>query len=207
MIIAGAGGHAKEILDILVTQYKDRDVFFFEDTQTSKFSEYIGYPIIRGLDNLHNFFSKDATFVLGVGNPRVRKLFAERLKFLGGELQSVISSDAIISTTASLGDGINIMTKVFVSASVLINEGVLLNSGCNIHHDTIIGEYAEIGPMVTVTGRCKIGKYCSLGAAVTLSPNITIGNNVVVAAGSTVINNIPDNCMVAGSPAEIKKYY
>jgi len=205
MIIAGAGGHAKEILDILTSQYNDRKIALFEDNQTSKLSSYLGFPIIRGFNNLQKTLSEDPEFILGVGNSKLRKLFSDRFTRLGGKLISVVASDAIISASASLGKGVNLMTKVFVSSSVVINEGVLLNAGCNIHHDSIIDEYTEIGPMSTITGCCKIGKYCSLGAGVVLIPNITIGDNVIVAAGSTVISNVQGNCMVAGSPAKIKK--
>jgi serine O-acetyltransferase len=34
-------------------------------------------------------------------------------------------------------------------------------------------------------------------------PNIKIGNNVTVGAGSTVINDVPNNCIVVGNPARI----
>ncbi|APH14326.1 hexapeptide repeat of succinyl-transferase family protein [Clostridium sporogenes] len=37
-------------------------------------------------------------------------------------------------------------------------------------------------------------------------PGVTIGNNVVVAAGSIVVNDIPDNVVVAGNPAKIIKH-
>ena len=36
-------------------------------------------------------------------------------------------------------------------------------------------------------------------------PNVQIGSNVVIAAGSVVTKNVPDNYMVAGIPAVIKK--
>ena len=35
---------------------------------------------------------------------------------------------------------------------------------------------------------------------------VTIGNNVVVAAGSVVVKDVPDNVVVAGNPAKIIKY-
>lgn len=35
---------------------------------------------------------------------------------------------------------------------------------------------------------------------------IMIGNNVVVGAGSVVKGEFPDNCIVAGNPAQIIKY-
>jgi serine O-acetyltransferase len=36
---------------------------------------------------------------------------------------------------------------------------------------------------------------------------VKIGNNVIIAAGSVVTHDIPDNCMVAGVPAVIKKRF
>lgn len=36
-------------------------------------------------------------------------------------------------------------------------------------------------------------------------PGVKIGNNVVVAAGAVVTQDIPDNVLVAGVPAKIKK--
>lgn len=50
-----------------------------------------------------------------------------------------------------------------------------------------------------------IGDNVSLGANVTIIGDITIGNNVIVGAGSVVVNNVPDNCIVAGNPAKILK--
>ena len=37
-------------------------------------------------------------------------------------------------------------------------------------------------------------------------PGVTIGNNVVVAAGSVVVKDVPDNVVVGGNPAKIIKY-
>lgn len=48
-----------------------------------------------------------------------------------------------------------------------------------------------------------IGNNVSLGANVTIIGNVSIGNNVVVGAGSVVVKDIPDNCVVAGNPAKI----
>lgn len=52
-----------------------------------------------------------------------------------------------------------------------------------------------------------IGDNVMLGANVCILGDITIGNNVVIAAGSVVIHDVPDNCMVAGNPAVIKKRF
>ncbi len=50
-----------------------------------------------------------------------------------------------------------------------------------------------------------IGDNVWIGANAVILPGVTIGNGVVVAAGSVVNCDIPDNVMVAGVPAKIKK--
>lgn len=50
-----------------------------------------------------------------------------------------------------------------------------------------------------------IGNDVWLCGKVTVCPGVTIGNNVVVAAGSVVVHDIPDNVMVAGNPARMVK--
>ena len=45
-----------------------------------------------------------------------------------------------------------------------------------------------------------------LGATVTIIGHVKIGNNVVVGAGSVVVKDVPDNCIVAGNPAKIIRY-
>ncbi|MFB6188730.1 MAG: sugar O-acetyltransferase [Halapricum sp.] len=55
----------------------------------------------------------------------------------------------------------------------------------------------EFGAPVEVGDRAWIG-----GQAV-LNPGVTIGDDVVVAAGSVVIDDVPDNVVVGGNPAEV----
>lgn len=45
-----------------------------------------------------------------------------------------------------------------------------------------------------------------VGVGATILGSIKIGNNVTIAANSVVIHDVPDNAVVAGIPAEIKKY-
>jgi len=46
-----------------------------------------------------------------------------------------------------------------------------------------------------------IGSDCWIASNVVICAGVTIGNNVVIGAGSVVTRDIPDNCVVAGSPA------
>lgn len=84
--------------------------------------------------------------------------------------------------------------------------------GVVLHKRVSIGRHCTIGTNVTIGGKSKhyevpkIGDnvYIATGAKV-LGP-ITIGNNVTIGANAVVINDVPDNAIVAGIPAKIIKY-
>lgn len=50
-----------------------------------------------------------------------------------------------------------------------------------------------------------IGSYSFIGCGAIIMPNITVGNHAIVAAGSVVTKDVPDNCIVAGNPAKVIK--
>ena len=50
-----------------------------------------------------------------------------------------------------------------------------------------------------------IGDNVWVGARSVILPGVKIGNNVVIAAGSVVTKDVPENVMVAGVPAVVKK--
>lgn len=55
----------------------------------------------------------------------------------------------------------------------------------------------------TKIGRVNIGDNVFIGAESVILPGVNIGNNVIIGANSTVVHHIPDNTVVAGSPAKI----
>ena len=54
----------------------------------------------------------------------------------------------------------------------------------------------------TKIGRVTIGDNVFVGAESVILPGVTIGSNVIIGANSTVTHDIPDNTVVAGSPAK-----
>ena len=51
----------------------------------------------------------------------------------------------------------------------------------------------------------RIKKNAWIGAASTILPGVTVGENAIVAAGSVVTKDVPDNVVVAGVPAKMIK--
>lgn len=52
----------------------------------------------------------------------------------------------------------------------------------------------------------RVGDNCWFGANVSVLQGVTIGSGCVIAAGSVVTQDLPDNSAAAGVPAKVKKY-
>ena len=52
-------------------------------------------------------------------------------------------------------------------------------------------------------GKVKIGNNVFVGSHTLILPHVNIGNNVIIGGGAVVTKDIPDNVVVAGSPARV----
>lgn len=208
MLIAGAKRHAKEVLQLFFQIDKLIDLCFFDDISKNVESHlYNEFKILNTIDSAKEYFKEvDEKFVLGLGNPFLRKKLAEKLINQGGKLSSIISNNSLIGNyNVNLGEGLNIMNNVLISNDVYIGTGSLINAHVCVHHDVFIGEYVEVSPQAVLLGGCNVGNNSSIGSNSTILPNIKIGKNVIVGAGSVVTRDIPDNCIALGVPARISK--
>lgn len=207
MLVIGAKGMAKELLELLLGEMrlKENEIVFYDDINTEDEFLYNKFKIIKNINAAINYFaSEDKRFSLGLGNPILRKQMAEKFMALGGELTSVISTSAKVgSFNTTISKGCQIMQGVIITNDVYLGEGVLVNLNSTISHDCIIGDYTEIACNVSIPGRCSIGKNVFIGSNATLMPDISIGDNSIIGAGTVVIKDVPANVRVVGNPNRI----
>lgn len=105
--------------------------------------------------------------------------------------------------------------------NIEIHPGAKIGKRFFIDHGTgvVIGETAEIGDDVTIyqgvtlggTGKDvgkrhpTVGSGVLIGAGAKVLGPFKIGNNTNIAAGSVVLNEIPENCTAVGTPARVVK--
>jgi sugar O-acyltransferase (sialic acid O-acetyltransferase NeuD family) len=207
MIVIGAKGFAKEILEIFHLNNQTEDLVFFDNISDDiELKLYDKYRILRSWDEVEVEFTRknNRSFTIAVGGPINRRKLYNKMIELGGEYCSTISPNSIIGHyDIKLGNGSNIMSSTFISNSVKLGIGVVVNVNATVGHDCSIGEFTEISPGVNISGNCHIGSLTTIGTNATILPKVNIGNNVVIAAGSMVKNDIPDNTVAVGYPARV----
>jgi sugar O-acyltransferase (sialic acid O-acetyltransferase NeuD family) len=208
MLIIGAKGFAKEVLEVFHQQNSLNNIYFFDDVSENTPNKLYQFPILKNFAEVTNLFASDNRFTLGIGNPLLRKSLFEKFVSLGGVFTSSISPLATIGNFGTIiKEGCNIMTGVIITNDVTLERGCIVNLNCTIGHDTTIGEFTELSPGVSISGNCSIGMYCNIGTNATVLPKIQIGNNVTIGAGAVVVSNVADGETVVGIPAKpiIKK--
>lgn len=136
-------------------------------------------------------------------------IFGKRVKI--GDYTIVESAMGLSSTKEkiTLGNGVGIGDFSYLGGA----------GGLLIGDDTITGQYFSCHPenhiwTINTVGKqngttrlgINIGKNCWIGAKVTVLDGSVIGDNCVVAAGAIVKGVFPDNVLIAGVPAEVKKH-
>jgi sugar O-acyltransferase (sialic acid O-acetyltransferase NeuD family) len=210
MVIAGAKGFAKEVMELFAQiNGNEQRIYFFDNISDNiPDSLFYKYKILKTFDEVAEIFETESNeFVLGVGTPIIRFKLFKQLEKLGGKLVSAISPYAKIGKHGNdVGKGCSIMTGAIVTSDVKIGIGCLLNLNSTIGHDSVIGDFVELSPGVAISGRCRVGSFSNIGTNATLLPGIEIGENVVVAAGCVVTKNIPSNSVVVGLPGVVRKH-
>ncbi len=206
MLIVGAGGYAKEVLEV-VLELNFEKICFFEEEKYKKESHIFGkYLILNNDEDVKTLFLIDNRFVLGVGDPILRNKFLTKFMTLGGEPYNLISkSSSIGNFKVTFGKGICIMQNVIITTSVRIGDGVLININSTVGHDCVIGDFVIINPGVNISGNCRIDDHCVIGTNATLIPHISIGKRSIIGAGSVIIRNVESDLLIVGNPGKVKK--
>jgi sugar O-acyltransferase (sialic acid O-acetyltransferase NeuD family) len=196
LLIWGAGGHAKVVLDIARSSGRFGRIVFVDDDPGKAGLRFCGCPVLGGPGELHRFPA--SAFVIAVGDNRVRARCFGRA--LGGGLSPValVHPTAVVSPSAIIGSGTVVMAGAIVNAGAEIGENCIVNSGAIVEHDCRIAGHVHVSPRAVLGGGVTVGACAHVGIGAVVLPGAAVGEESVVGAGAVVLREAPARRTMVG---------
>jgi len=206
IVVFGAGGHAKVVLDVLDRMGAHEIVGLLDDSAELLGTVRRGYRVLGGREQFGALLDKGVdAIIVALGDNQQRKAVYEEAKRMGFTLFSAVDPSAQIGGGVVIGSGCLVVAGAVVNVDAEIGDNVIVNTGATVDHDCRIGAHVHLSPGVHLAGRVVIGASAHIGIGAVVLPNLTIGKHCVVGAGSVVREDVPDGMVVAGNPARIIK--
>ena len=208
LLIVGAGGHCKSVLDAL--SHNTFGNITLSDLPLRVGQSVMGIPITATDDDwehIYNAGCHSAFIAVGsVGDPSKRIRIHQRLKQIGFLLPVVMDPTAVVSESAVLAPGIFVGRKAVINAQASIGECAIINTAAIIEHDCVLGEFVHVAPGVCLAGNVEVGPKAHIGIGAVVIEGISIGAEAMLGAGAVATQNIPAGCIAVGVPARPIKY-
>lgn len=194
LLVIGAGGHAKVVVDCIEEENKYQITTILDDAPPAYF---IGQYQVELRELNYEYQSLNA--IIAIGNPIHRKKIANQLK---SNFVMTIHPSAVVSKHAKIGESCQVFATAVINAAATIGKHCIINTGAIIEHDCVLEDFVHVAPNATLGGGVRVGESSHIGMGASILQNITIGKNVTIGAGAVVTKDIPDNCTAVGIPAK-----
>ena len=192
IVIFGCGGHAKAVLDVVLTNNDYEDIVFV-DEQAKPSEKILNFPVVENYN-----ITNEKVFV-AIGNNAKRETLCKKYY---NNLKSVISKNAYIGNKVKIGKGVFVAHGVHVGIFSILEDFCIINTNASVDHECIIKKSAFIGPNTTLCGKVDIGEKSFLGAGVIVKDKISICGNCTIGAGGVVVKDIIQKATYVGVPVK-----
>lgn len=200
IIILGASGHAKVIIDALHCRNKEKkdyqNIFLLDDNESLIGQTILGHRVMGKISDCEKYAAD--RFVIGIGNNRIRKMIAEQYQL---NYISVVHPSAVISEDADIAEGTVVMAGAVINPGVRIGKHCIINTAVTVDHDCWLEAYVHLSPGVHLSGTVHIGEETWLGTGSNVKNNLTIADHVMTGVGSVVVKDLKEAGTYVGIPA------
>ncbi len=206
IVVFGAGGHAKVVIDVLTMMGLWSIAGLLDENEELHGQSRWDYRVFGGRDQLSNIYQQGIRrLFLGIGENGFRQQVFEEAGKIGFEFPSARHPSVQIGSRVGIGPGTLIVAGVIINVDSQIGSNVILNTGSTIDHDCIIGDHAHISPGVHLAGRVTVGDLAHVGIGAVVLPGLSIGKGSLIGGGAVVTNHVPNGVVMAGNPARVVK--
>ena len=205
--------NAQEIIDYIANSEKKTPVKVYVNTtapvdfgSAKVFGEGRSHVVFGDWAELQPILEANAPYITDYVVENDRRNSGVPLLDLKG-IPARIEPGAIIREKVTIGEG------AVINIGAVIGKGTMIDMGTILGGRATVGDHCHIGAGTVLAGVVEpasatpvvVEDNVLIGANAVVIEGIHIGKGAVVAAGSVVIEDVPENAVVAGSPARIVK--
>lgn len=171
VVIIGAGGHGRVVIDAALSDLNLEVIGFLDDGDTE---DILGVPKIGKISDIENL--KEYKFHIAIGNNKFRKELSEKIGI--ENLISIIHLSAYIARDVEMGKGCYIGANSVINARSRLGNSTIVNTGSIVEHDCVLKDYSHLSYRVL------------LGSGVTIKEGVYIEMGEIVKRGIIVERDI-----------------
>ncbi len=203
LVIVGAGGHGREVLDVVEDLAPRFEVVGFvdDDPRHPKRIEARGVPLLAGFDDER---AAGAGYVAAIGSASGRRAVAARAEAAGLHPVSLRHPSAVVGAVNHEGEGLVGFPLASYTTNVTFGRHVHVDRTATIGHDVTIGDFVTLLPGAIVSGDVTLGEDVTLGSGAVILPGVTVGPGTYVGAGAVATRDLPAGATAVGVPARAR---
>jgi len=200
LLIYPAGEQAAVIIELSRSVGQD-EIVLADDDPSKVGTSVLDVPIVGDFEEaMHQ--NGECDVIVSYGTSATGRLaLVARVVEMTTEFARVVSRDALISPSATIGAGVVVNAKVTIGPRAALAAHVMVDSHTSISHDASIGRASVVTPNVTVCGGVSVGEACYLGPGAILTEDVMIGARSTIGAGAVVLDDVEPDTTVVGIPA------
>lgn len=199
LVIIGAGGFGREVLDLVEGDSTVAFLGFVDDGSPDLgLLERRGAPLLGPFARLEHI---EAQYLIGVGNGATRRDIDELATTWGRVAASIIHPSAHWGGDSGAGPGLVVCANTSITTNVRMGRHVHVNINATIGHDCRIADYVTLNPGANISGNVTIGEAATIGTGAAVIQGVSIGAGATVGAGAAVVRDVEPGTTVVGVPA------
>jgi len=203
IIIYGASGHAKMIVDIILKNNNYNLIGFIDSYKPINDTIY-GYKILGDLTHLPELIKLHHIegIIIGIGDNYTRYQAFQNISTIAPDLEfiSAVHPNSAVANDVKIPRGTVVMAHVVINADAKVGEFCILNTKSSLGHDSAMEDFSSLASGAMVSGNVKIGFCSAVCLRASLIQNISIGKHTVIGAASLVLKSIGDLKLAFGIP-------
>ena len=167
LLILGAGQYGTVVKEIALALQYFEQIDFLDDGYGEINPNYHEASVGK-LESYETFAGTYGCGIVAMGNPKLRRMWTERLKSAGYRIPVLVSPRAYVSPSAQLREGCVVEPLAGIQANALVGAGSYVSMGAVVNHNSIVMDFCHVdcGAVVESGGLVDSGRKVEAGTVI-----------------------------------------